>query len=132
VSLSKQVSQSKSLEASLSKQVSQSKSLKSGISKQVSQSKSLKASLRRSIGNFFYNFQGGSLKCFQLILDKYAKSTVMQCLGAFENTMLHCAVQNGRVEMTKYLLKQGVDVNARNGLTETPLHLAAGAYSKGE
>jgi ankyrin repeat protein len=34
--------------------------------------------------------------------------------------------------MTKFILKHGVDVNARNGLTETPLHLAAGAYFKGE
>ena len=33
--------------------------------------------------------------------------------------------------MTKFLISKGFDVNETNDLSETPLHLAAGAYIKG-
>ena len=53
---------------------------------------------------------------------------IANCKGRFGSTVLHYAAQYGRIEMTKYLIAQGFDVNQRNDLTETPLHLAGGAY----
>ena len=51
---------------------------------------------------------------------------MLDCKGNYGNTALHIAVHCGRVEMTRYLLKKGFDVNKQNELSETPLHLAAG------
>ena len=51
---------------------------------------------------------------------------MLDCTGKYGNTALHIAAHCGRVEMTKYLLAKGFDVNKRNELSETPLHLAAG------
>ncbi len=39
-------------------------------------------------------------------------------------TPLHIAARSGFYELTKYLLEQGADVNARNSFSETPLMLA--------
>ena len=75
--------------------------------------------------------QGGSLKCLQLILSKFPEGCdVKKCKGAFGNSMLHHACSNGRVEMTQYLLQIGFDPMEKNDMSETPLHLAAGAYLK--
>jgi ankyrin repeat protein len=40
------------------------------------------------------------------------------------NTPLHLASLNGHLEIIKYLIKKGVDVNAKNRKSQTPLHLA--------
>eukprot|EP00963_Diacronema_lutheri_P004766 scaffold358_cov343-Pavlova_lutheri.AAC.52 len=42
-----------------------------------------------------------------------------------EYTPLHFAAQRGRYQISKYLLTQGADPNARNFIDKTPLHLAA-------
>jgi len=42
-----------------------------------------------------------------------------------EYTPLHFAAQRGRYQISKYLLAQGADPNARNFIDKTPLHLAA-------
>ena len=57
---------------------------------------------------------------------------MMDCLGNFGNTALHTAAHCGRIEMTTYLLDKGFDVNRKNELSETPLHLAASGYYSGE
>lgn len=78
--------------------------------------------------------QGGSLACLKIIICKgidLGCAKYLECKGMYGNSVLHYAVQNGHVEMTKYLIKEaGFDVNERNDLTETPLHLAAGGYFK--
>lgn len=45
--------------------------------------------------------------------------------NAVEYTPLHFAAQRGRYRISKYLLAQGADPNARNFIDKTPLHLAA-------
>jgi ankyrin repeat protein len=57
---------------------------------------------------------------------------MMDFQGNFGNTALHTAAQCGRIEMTTYLLGKGFDVNKKNELSETPLHLAASGYYSGE
>jgi ankyrin repeat protein len=47
-----------------------------------------------------------------------------QTTDAFGNTALHWAVRTQNFEQVKYLLQQGVNVNARNYYAETPLVLA--------
>lgn len=49
------------------------------------------------------------------------------------NHVIHYAAQKGRFELLKFILslKNG-QVNKRNGLTETPLHLAAACYTDGK
>ena len=50
--------------------------------------------------------------------------------GQYGNTVLHYAVLYGRIEMAKFLIEnEALDVNQRNDLSETPLHLASGAYN---
>lgn len=79
--------------------------------------------------------QGGSLKCLKLIICKgidLGCAKYLDCKGMYGNSVLHYAVQNGHSEMTKFLIQEaGFDVNQRNNLTETPLHLAAGAHCAG-
>ena len=53
---------------------------------------------------------------------------MLNCKGNFGNTALHIAAHCGRIEMTKYLLEKGFDVNSKNELSESPLHLAASGY----
>ena len=75
--------------------------------------------------------KGGSIECLKLIMDKYDGCDVTKCLGSYGNSMLHCAAQSGKIEMVKFLIAQGLfDVNQKNILSETPLHLAAGGYFK--
>ena len=64
-------------------------------------------------------------------MNKYPNCNITECRGGYGNTMLHCAAQSGKIEMVNYFLARGFDVNKRNNLSETPLHLAAGFYTKG-
>ena len=47
--------------------------------------------------------------------------------------MLHCAASKGRLELVEYLLENEFRDNpsVKNGLGETPLHLAAAHFTKG-
>ena len=47
--------------------------------------------------------------------------------------MLHCAASKGRFELVEYLLENEFqdNPNVRNDLGETPLHLAAAYFTKG-
>lgn len=42
-----------------------------------------------------------------------------------EESVLHEGVRSGNVEMVKLLIEAGADVNAVDGILETPLHIAA-------
>ena len=48
------------------------------------------------------------------------------------NTVIHYAAKMGRLKLVDHLLKMGPLVNLENYLKETPLHLAAGLYTKGK
>ena len=51
------------------------------------------------------------------------------CPGGQGNTLLHYAARFGNLDVMNFLIDEcGVDVNARNHLTETPLHLASGVH----
>jgi ankyrin repeat protein len=51
--------------------------------------------------------------------------------GHLKNTVLHYASKMGRLQLVDHILKQGCPPNLENDLKETPLHLAAGFYTKG-
>ena len=51
--------------------------------------------------------------------------------GSFGNSMLHCAAQSGKIEMVKYFIDNNFDVNQKNQLSESPLHLATTWYAPG-
>ena len=83
---------------------------------------------------FYLYATGGSIECLKLILEKYGAgqcSDATKCLGSYGNSMLHCAAQSGKIEMVKLAIAYGFDVNQKNILSETPLHLGAAGYSKG-
>ena len=59
---------------------------------------------------------GGELEIVKDIIDSYGNSN---------STLLHLAVEGGHNEIVEYLLKHGVDFNAKDKEEETPLHVAA-------
>ena len=59
------------------------------------------------------------------------KAEILQALinnkyGSEQDSLLHLAAMIGEVNAVRYLIRKGIDVNARNALHHTPLHLAAG------
>ena len=72
--------------------------------------------------------KGGSLEILSMVMEK--SLCKMGCEGHLGNSVLHYAAKHGHVDMIQYLVDNGNDPNARNYLSETPLHLAAGAYLK--
>ena len=54
--------------------------------------------------------------------------------GRRGNNMLHCAASRGRLILTDWLLDNIFmdNPNVKNDLGETPLHLAAGYFTKGK
>jgi len=49
----------------------------------------------------------------------------MEYNNAYGNTALHTAIRAGHVDIVSLLLEKGCDVNARNHIGSTPLHLCA-------
>ncbi len=47
-------------------------------------------------------------------------------------SLLHFAARYGHVELVEFLLTESNDVNARNNLSETPLHVACGTHVPSE
>ncbi len=59
------------------------------------------------------------------------KAEILQALinnkyGSEQDSLLHLAAMIGEINAVRYLIRKGIDVNARNALHHTPLHLAAG------
>ena len=67
----------------------------------------------------------------KFIIDMYDHCDLTRCVGGYGNSLLHCAAQSGKIEMVKLAIAYGFDVNQKNILSETPLHLGAAGYSKG-
>ena len=47
--------------------------------------------------------------------------------GSNRNSLLHLAAKEGQVEITEFLIKQGISVDIKNACRKTPLHLACAA-----
>jgi ankyrin repeat protein len=59
------------------------------------------------------------------------KKEILQALinskyGSEKDSLLHLAAMMGEINAARYLIGRGVDVNSKNALHHTPLHLAAG------
>jgi ankyrin repeat protein len=59
------------------------------------------------------------------------KREILQALinnkyGTEEDSLLHLAAMMDKINAVRYLIGRGVDVNSKNALHHTPLHLAAG------
>lgn len=59
------------------------------------------------------------------------KTRILQALvnnkyGSEEDSLLHLAAMVGEVNAVRYLINMGIDINSRNAVFHTPLHLACG------
>eukprot|EP00871_Galdieria_phlegrea_P005210 jgi/Galph1/5690/GphlegSOOS_G4405.1 len=52
-------------------------------------------------------------------------SQVLETTDEFQNSALHLAAANGHLAIVEFLIKQQVNVNAKNDSGNTPLHWAA-------
>jgi len=69
---------------------------------------------------FFFACYGGNLRIFDLLKD--SPCTLCDSRG---NSPLHAAASQGHVEVIRYLVGRGLDVNQTNQSQWTPLHWAA-------
>ena len=73
--------------------------------------------------------KSGCIKLFQLLADNGVK---VCSLGHHNNTAMHYAAKFGKFDFIQTALGNGCPVGLRNALNETPLHLAAGYYTRGK
>lgn len=66
---------------------------------------------------------GHQNEALKLIQQLHPDSETIPC-GDFGNTPLHIAAEKGYYSVVEMLIKDNVDINARNRFGETPLHLA--------
>lgn len=66
---------------------------------------------------------GNNNEALELIQQLHPDSETTPC-GDFGNTPLHIAAEMGYYSVAEMLIKDKVDINAKNKIGETPLHLA--------
>ena len=66
---------------------------------------------------------GGNLDLVRSLLS--ADPALLQERDAAQWTPLHCAAEQGRLDIARFLLEQGADVQAQGQSGETPLHLTS-------
>jgi ankyrin repeat protein len=71
----------------------------------------------------FDAIENNEYKKFKNIIDK--KYGLIYSKSFFGDSLLHAAVNNNRVNITKYLIDKALDVNTKGANNATPLHLAA-------
>jgi len=67
----------------------------------------------------------GDLSLVVDLYSQYSNKRVLEGRDEFQNTPLHLASGNGHLEVVKFLVSQGANVNALNDAGNTPLHWAA-------
>ena len=68
-------------------------------------------------------YYGRRPEIMKLLLD--SRGAEVDVTGDFDNTLLHCASLDGRLDVVELLLKNGAEINAKNENYWKPLHLAA-------
>ena len=85
---------------------------------------------RTRITPFYIAAQKGNIAAMDMMLKtKETKKEVMS--NSYNWTALHTAVRECWKEATKFLLKKGADINAKNAVGKTPLHIAASKWHVG-
>ncbi|MBR5130230.1 MAG: ankyrin repeat domain-containing protein [Alphaproteobacteria bacterium] len=83
---------------------------------------------RTRITAFYIAAQKGNVAAMDMMLQtKETKKEVMS--NSYNWTSLHMAVRECWKETTKFLLKKGADINAKNAVGKTPLHIASAKWN---
>ena len=72
--------------------------------------------------HFFESIKSGDINAVNTLLSE--KPGLIRTRTFFNETALHVAVRSGNDKMVTYLLKSGIDINAKDSSNITPLHLA--------
>lgn len=85
---------------------------------------------RTRITPFYIAAQKGNVVAMDMMLKK--EETNKEVMSNIYNwTTLHTAVRECWKDATRFLLKKGADINAKNAVGKTPLHIAAGKWHVG-